>query len=252
MTEIASHRGGALLLPENSRIAFEATAKLPVEQVEFDIHPTSDGRLVVHHDATLDRTTTGSGPLVAQDWATLRKKIVLKNTGGQSMLLFDEVMEIFRPTSILLRVEIKADANHKPYPGLGKAVAAALAKCKMLDRSHITSFQLDTVLEAARAHRPRNHVWLITPPLQDDLGLDRVIGVAKAEKVPALALRQNMLDAKVMSRIRRAKLGIGAWACNDDVTIAKALALGVDSFTTDRPDLAIAQRTALKRGKKHG
>jgi len=45
MTDIASHRGGALLWPENSRIAFENTAKLPVEQVEFDVHPTTDGRL---------------------------------------------------------------------------------------------------------------------------------------------------------------------------------------------------------------
>ena len=50
MTDIASHRGGALLWPENSRIAFENTARLAVEQVEFDVHPTRDGKLVVIHD----------------------------------------------------------------------------------------------------------------------------------------------------------------------------------------------------------
>ena len=65
MTDIASHRGGALLWPENSRIAFEQTAKLPVEQVEFDVHPTRDGKLVVIHDDTLDRTTDGKGPVAA-------------------------------------------------------------------------------------------------------------------------------------------------------------------------------------------
>src|SRR4249920_900103 len=69
MTDIASHRGGALLWPENSRIAFENTAKLPVEQVEFDVHPTRDGQLVVIHDDTLDRTTDGHGPVCAHDWA---------------------------------------------------------------------------------------------------------------------------------------------------------------------------------------
>jgi glycerophosphoryl diester phosphodiesterase len=69
MTDIASHRGGALLWPENSRIAFENTAKLQVEQVEFDVHPTRDGKLVVIHDDTLDRTTDGKGPVAAQDWA---------------------------------------------------------------------------------------------------------------------------------------------------------------------------------------
>ena len=65
MTEIASHRGGALLWAENSRLAFEQTAKLPVAQVEFDVHPSRDGRLVVIHDATLERTTDGAGALSA-------------------------------------------------------------------------------------------------------------------------------------------------------------------------------------------
>jgi len=46
VTEIASHRGGAQLWPENSRTAFENTARLNVDQVEFDIHPSRDGKLV--------------------------------------------------------------------------------------------------------------------------------------------------------------------------------------------------------------
>src|SRR5215813_12258502 len=99
MTDIASHRGGALLWAENSRLAFEQTAGLPVEQVEFDVHPSRDGRLVVIHDATLDRTTDGSGPVSAHDWAHLNR-LILKGSGGQRVLLLDEVMEIFRPTGI--------------------------------------------------------------------------------------------------------------------------------------------------------
>src|SRR5262249_2681845 len=94
MTDIASHRGGALLWPENSRIAFENPAKLPVEQVEFDVHPTRDGKLVVIHDDTLDRTTDGTGPVATRDWAEL-SQLALKGTGGQRMLLLDEVIEIF-------------------------------------------------------------------------------------------------------------------------------------------------------------
>jgi glycerophosphoryl diester phosphodiesterase len=67
VTAIASHRDGALLWPENSRIAFESTAKLAVDQVEFDVHPSRDGKLVVIHDATLDRTTDATGPVNARD-----------------------------------------------------------------------------------------------------------------------------------------------------------------------------------------
>ena len=247
MTDIASHRGGALLWPENSRIAFENTAKLAVEQVEFDVHPTRDGKLVVHHDDTLDRTTDASGPIAQRDWAELAR-VKLKNTDGERMLLLDEVIEIFRPTPILMRVEIKAGPDRTPYPGHAEKVAAALRERKMLDRTIMTSFQLDTVLAAAAEARPAKHVWLVLPTLQVDLGLARVIAAAKAANVPMLGLRQNALDADIVATVRAAGLGIGGWACNDADAIARLLDLGVDVFTTDRPDLAVAQRARRRPG----
>jgi glycerophosphoryl diester phosphodiesterase len=241
MTDIASHRGGALLWPENSSIAFENTAKLPVEQVEFDVHPTRDGKLVVIHDDALDRTTDGKGPVATRDWAEL-SKVVLKGTGGQRMLLLDEVIEIFRPTPIVLRIEIKCGPDRTPYPGHAARVAEALGQARMLDRCVVTSFQLSTVLEAVAEARPGKHVWLVTPNVQIDIGLTNVIATAKAANIPMLGLRQNMLDAEIVATVRAAGLGIGGWACNDSDAIAKLLALQVDVFTTDRPDLAIAQR----------
>jgi len=248
MTDIASHRGGALLWPENSRIAFENTARLPVEQVEFDVHPTRDGKLVVIHDDTLDRTTDGKGPVAAREWSEL-SKVVLKGTGGQRMLLLDEVIEIFRPTPIILRIEIKCGADRVPYPaGHAARVAEAIKQAKMLERSAFTSFQLATVLEAVAAARPANHVWLATPNVQIDIGLANVIATAKAANVPMLGLRQNMLSAEIVAAVRKAGLGIGGWACNDADAIARLLDLGVDVFTTDRPDLAVAQRARRRPG----
>jgi glycerophosphoryl diester phosphodiesterase len=241
MTEIASHRGGALLWPENSRIAFENTARLPVDQVEFDVHPTRDGKLVVIHDDTLDRTTIGSGPVVARDWTELQK-VRLKGTGGQRMLLLEEVVEIFRPTSIKLRLEIKAGADRVPYPGHAVRVAAAMRDLGVLDRAIFTSFQLGTVLEAVAAARPANHVWLVLPQLQADLGLERVIAIARQANLPMLGLRQNMLAPEVVAAVRASGLGIGGWACNDEDAIVRLLGMAVDVFTTDQPDLALKRR----------
>jgi len=246
MTDIASHRGGALLWPENSRISFENTTKLAVEQVEFDVHPTRDGKLVVIHDDTLDRTTDGKGPVAAQDWAAL-SKLVLKGTGGQRMLLLDEVIEIFRPTPIVMRLEIKAGPDRVPYPGHAARVAKALEQARVLERSVLTSFQLGTVCGAVAAARPTKHVWLVLPQVQTDIGLANVIASAQAAGVPMLGLRQNMLTAEIVATARAAGLGIGGWACNDAEAIAKLLALQVDVFTTDRPDLAITQRAVQTR-----
>jgi glycerophosphoryl diester phosphodiesterase len=248
LTEICAHRGGALLWPENSRVAFENTTRLAVEQVEFDVHPSRDGKLVVIHDATLDRTTDASGPVSALDWAAL-KRVVLKGTGGQRMLLLDEVIEIFRPTPINLRLEIKAGPNRVPYPGLPGKIVAARKRMRMLERTVITSFQLGTAVEAAEGGA-RRHVWLVTPEAQRDIGPDQVIAVARDNKIPMLGLRHGMLDAAVVATVRASGLGIGGWACNEAASIARMFVLGVDVFTTDRPDLAIALRRRRRRGAK--
>lgn len=241
MTAIISHRGGALLWPENSRIAFENTVRLPVDGVEFDVHPSRDGKLVVIHDATLDRTTDGAGPVADQDWEALAR-LILKGSGGQRMLLLDEVLAIFAPTAIDLRLEIKAGAARAPYAGLSAPIVATLHAAGLLGRTTITSFQLPTVVEAVRYGRPRNHVWLVTPDAQTDLGLDGVIALAQRNAVPMLGLRWNRLDARIVAAVRAAGLGIGGWACNDAAAIGHVLGLGVDVFTTDRPDLALAMR----------
>ena len=243
MTDIASHRGGALLWAENSRLAFEQTARLPVEQVEFDVHPSRDGRLVVIHDATLDRTTDGAGAVCRHDWADLCR-LTLKGSGGQRMLLLEEVIEIFRPTGIVLRLEVKAGPDRVPYPGHVARIVAALAAWGILGRTVLTSFQLGTVADALRRDTPMKPVWLVTPDLQTDIGLDAVIGLARSHGVPMLGLRSNMLDAASVARVREAGLGIGGWACNDARAIGKMFELGVDVFTTDRPDLALALRAA--------
>src|SRR5258708_29571318 len=201
MTDIASHRGGALLWPENSRIAFENTAKLPVEQVEFDVHPTRDGKLVVIHDDALDRTTDGTGLVAARDWAELQR-VTLKGTGGQRMLLLDEVIEIFRPTPIVLRLEIKCGPDRVPYPGHPEKVIAALSHARVLERSVVTSFQLDTVLDAVAHGQPMRHVWLVLPQLQVDLRLSRIIAPAKQAGVPILALPHNILTPEALAPAR--------------------------------------------------
>ena len=245
MTDIASHRGGALLWPENSRLAFEEAAKLPVEQVEFDVHPSRDGRLVVIHDETLERTTDGTGAVCQHDWAQL-SRLILKGSGGQRMLLLDEVIEIFRPTAIVLRLEIKAGPNRVPYPGHPARIVAALKEARILDRTVLTSFQLGTVVEAVRHGQPMRHVWLVTPATQIDIGLAGVIELTRANGVPMLGLRSNMLDPSTVQAVREARLGIGGWGCNDAAAIAKMFELGVDVFTTDRPDLALALHGAVQ------
>ena len=70
---IVGHRGVRALLPENTLISFQKAIDLGLNGIETDIHMTTDGQLVLHHDDTLERTTDGSGKIENYSYAELRQ-----------------------------------------------------------------------------------------------------------------------------------------------------------------------------------
>jgi glycerophosphoryl diester phosphodiesterase len=239
VTLIASHRGGALQWPENSPTAFRNTAALPVDQVEFDIHPTADGEIVVIHDATLNRTTSGAGPVAARSLAELRA-LTLTGTVDDRIMTLAEFCALFAPTGITLRMEVKPDHDHRPYPGLLVQALGVLDAAGLRARTVVTGFQVATVAEAVVLPGLAGAIWLVAPVVQDDIGLAAVVAVAAAHGVRNVGIRQNRLDGDVLAVLRGHGLGVGAWAVNDEDAIRRMLALGVDVFTTDVPTTALA------------
>src|SRR4051794_30509551 len=69
---VVAHRGASGLAPENTLAAFRLAVELGSPGVECDVHLTADGRVIVIHDATVDRTTNGSGEVAAQPFEALR------------------------------------------------------------------------------------------------------------------------------------------------------------------------------------
>ena len=116
-TLIAAHRGGAGLWPENSLTAFQSAVRLPIDLVEFDVHRSADGVLVVIHDATLDRTTSGSGPVAALSADQLRA-LKVKNGTIDAIPLLDQLIDTVKPTPLNLRLELKRGADGERYPGI--------------------------------------------------------------------------------------------------------------------------------------
>ena len=68
-----AHQGGEDEAPSNTMYAFERSLRIGADMLEVDIHTTSDGELVVIHDATVDRTTNGTGRVYDQTLAELKK-----------------------------------------------------------------------------------------------------------------------------------------------------------------------------------
>ncbi|MGF1774841.1 hypothetical protein L4C42_21390 [Vibrio wakamikoensis] len=244
---IASHRGGTLLWGENTRVAFEKTLTLPVELVEFDVHPTKDGVLVVHHDATLDRTTDMTGAISEKTWQEVSQARV-NHSGGERMLTLTELCEMYRESDIKLRLEIKGDVEKSPYPGLVDKVLSVLEETNMTDKCIISSFNCETLQELAKKRPPMFTIWLVARNLPNLLGAERVATLAKDMSVNEVSVHVSQLKTETKCAVKAMGMEYGCYGAHCAETITKALNYGVYAFTSDRPDLALRLRDQLPRG----
>lgn len=242
-TRIAAHRGGAREVAENSRAAFRHAVALGVEQVEFDVHATAEGELVVIHDATLERTTTGRGPVAGCTLSELRRWR-LRDAPEETIPTLAEVLDLLAPTPIGLRLEIKPGRDLARYVGIEAATVAALRERGLLERSVVTSFLLPILEAAAQAGAP-HRLWLVAPLVQAALApTRRLASLARATGTAELGLHIDHLDPTLVTALRAEGLEVGAYAAHEDAQIERALALGLAVFTTDRPSAARAIRAS--------
>ncbi|MFC7476915.1 glycerophosphodiester phosphodiesterase [Dankookia sp. GCM10030260] len=239
--DIASHRGGAFLWPENSTLAFRQALALPAEQLELDVHLSADGAVVVMHDATLDRTTDATGPVRALSLAALRQ-VRVRGTGGEPPPTLAEAAAMTRDAGRILRLEVKADAAGRPYPGIVPACLAALEAAGMRGRCVAMSFQPLTVSELAAAGGLLRTVLLLEARPWRGMGPAGAVALARSSGATEIGLAIGELDAAAVAGFRAAGFGIGAWGANDAPAIRHGLSLGLDAITSDDPLLALRLR----------
>lgn len=94
--KIVAHRGYSGKYPELTFRAFEEALKLPIDGIECDVRLTRDGKVVVQHDKTIDRTSDGTGLVAKMDFAELRKVNIGTPEDPQQIMLLDELLELLQ------------------------------------------------------------------------------------------------------------------------------------------------------------
>jgi glycerophosphoryl diester phosphodiesterase len=115
----AAHRGGAALWPENRLLAFLDALALGADDLDFDVHLSRDGEVVVIHDPTLDRTTTGTGRVAdrtAAELRTLRLKDRDHTVTAEGIPTLDEVVALAAAGGRRLLLEIKVMPARRAIP----------------------------------------------------------------------------------------------------------------------------------------
>jgi glycerophosphoryl diester phosphodiesterase len=236
----AAHRGGALLWAENSLLAFRNALALGADFLELDVHLTRDGEVVVIHDATLDRTTTGTGPVRERTLAELGA-LRLKDRGGAALEeripTLDQVVALAVAGKRQILLEIKTDERRQRYPGIEEKVFA------MLDRHRYTPFTVVMAFEGAtwrrlRQLRPDARVAALYSARMLPAGVTAELEALRQAGVSFVGLDQALVNAEVAKQARLAGLTLGVWTVNERDAIARFIDQGVGVVITDRPDLA--------------
>lgn len=216
---VYGHRGARADEPENTLRSFRRAHQVGAEGVELDVRVSRDGHLVVIHDATVDRTTDGTGEVAALSLAELRE---LDAGQGERIPTLREALDAFPG---LVQVEIKA-------PEAVAALAEFDRHTPLPERVVLTSFQAE-VLDGAARLLPQVERGLITADPTAELP-------ARAAEVKATWVCPELtpeLTTGLVERCHAQGLRVDAWPAADAERLARCVALGADAVTTDYPAL---------------
>ena len=232
------HRGYSGSYPENTLLSFQKAIDEGVEFLELDLHLTRDRKVIVMHDETFERTTNGKGWVWDVDLMDARQ---LDAGRGEHLPTLLEVIELVRPTSVRLCLELKfepftLDLFRSEPEALGTTaeVIKILQKTNFVDRVVVTSFS-PKVLKRAKELEPRLPTVLDPSPQDGTLTakevMEQVIPVANV-----VAYYYPYIDKELMDEARLSGIHVWAWDPDEPEEILRLINLGVQGVMTNRPD----------------
>ena len=232
---IIPHRGGINVVPENTLHAIEHTVENNFTHFETDLRMTKDGEIILHHDATLERTTHHKGKISQLDWKDLKKI----NAGSR----FYERKNVNKETTfVLLREALKTFDElcfnlDLKESGMAKKVYRIIKETKAENRTLVSSFsplRLDEFIKISKGE-------IFTSGSFRENVIARYFPTKKRNfKVQALqapfiykGLKVHSRKLKNFSEIN--KLYLHIWTVNTEEDFNKCLEFGCDGIMTDEP-----------------
>ena len=241
---LAAHRGGANLWPENSLLAFKNALVLGADYLETDVHLSADGEVVVIHDPTLDRTTTGRGAVRDKrlaEIATVRLKERDGRVTDEGVPTLAALLDVLAPSRAQLLLEIKVGPDRARYPGIEEKALALVKARGLADRVLVMAFEAPTVRRVRELDGTIRTALLVSKGRIDREGGAPSDAVRWTAETGAshLGVEHSVLDAATVAAARRASIGIAAWTVNEETAMRRVIDLGVDVLITDQPDVAL-------------
>ena len=232
---VIAHRGFSGKAPENTLAAFRKAVEIGADMIEFDVRFCRDGRLVVFHDDTLERTTSGKGRVADFTFDQLRQLDAGAWFGpaftGERIPSLKEVLDLSRGS--ILNIELKK-GNQGRYSMLDLAdqIVRELSEAAMERQVLISSFDLSALGRILQRNLSFLIGW-ITDSIH--LPLDPLEGKA----LPFIHPRQSLLNEENLLAMHKEGTRVNVWTVNKEQEMERFISMGVDGIITDHPDRLI-------------
>lgn len=214
---IFGHRGAAGLVPENTLPGFAKAVELGVDGIELDVHAAHD-RLWVIHDATLDRTTSRTGPLADHSVAQL---LATDAGNGAQIPQLDAVLAML-PDTVQLNVELKGADTALPVLQATRDWPAERLLVSSFDHAQLRTY---------RSLGGHARVGVLLDRWQKD-----VLEVAAELSAWSINLSRRVVTQARMHHLHKSGLRVLVYTVNRLSTARRLADWGVDGLFTDRPD----------------
>ncbi len=225
-----AHRGASGLAPENTRSAFHKAVELRADYLEFDVHLSKDGELVIMHDERIDRTTNGSGYIKDLTLPELRLLDVgglfSEEFRGESIMTLNELLEEFYDQVGLL-IELK---NPQSYPGIEEKVVALLMDYDDISSIIVQSFDVES-MRKIHTLLPEIEVGILIHPSES------ILTAKKLDELTSFASYINFnvsfLSKRMVDNVHERGSKVLVWSKKDQRLVVKAQKFGVDGIISD-------------------
>ena len=242
MTRIAAHRGGAALWPENSLLAFQSAIALGSDLLEFDVHMTRDRAVAVIHDATLERTTDGRGPVRDRTLHELRALSAGyparfgTTYAGERIPALEEVLAFLKGRARAL-IEIKRESVSDDAQGGVEALCVeAVRRAGMTGDVALISFEARALLRCRELgpEVKRGHLFHRATPAE-------VVAGARSVDCDLVMPEKGLLTDELVRLCREARLNVATWVVDDPAELRALLRYDLFAVGTNRPGVLLEE-----------
>lgn len=224
---IVAHRGDSMHAPENTMPAFKLAVDEGVSTyIEFDVHQTKDGKIIVSHDDDLTRVT-GKDVYVHE---LTYDEIMKLDTGawfsekfrGTKFSTLDEALTYLKDSDLTIQVEIKPSGYDK---NLEETVVDIIKKHGLQDRAMITCLKLDPLLKIEK----------FAPEMYTVYSMFTALGDLSSIPVDAYTIEYSNISEELVDYIHNAGKKVFAWTLNTENGVQTLVDCKVDGILTDDP-----------------